>query len=136
MLGRDSVFQLELAGGLADFTAVNGTAILDGMLDIVFLDSSDFQVGWSTVFLNAGTLLGGFSGYRVGGLGGRAEFDLVSDDGELRLLLTAFDPTVVPVPAALPLLVSAVALLGLGGRRRAGRIVSSTMGLATKASAA
>lgn len=113
VLDEDAVFQLELdAGGLFDTVNVLGNAQLGGWLDIHFLDATGFVPGWRASFLQASSVTGAFSGYRVGGLNGTASFDVVTGAGGMDIVLTRLQVTAVPEPA--PAWLFALGLAGLG----------------------
>lgn len=117
LAGAASVFQLELdTGGQFDQVTVTDSALLDGVLEILFLDTEGFEVGWRAEFLTAGNLLGEFNDYRVLGISGLAQFDIFYSDSGVELVLTAFDAAPVPLPAAFWLFGSALVLLST--RRR------------------
>lgn len=120
VLDEGAVFQLELdAGGLFDAVTVLGSAQLGGILEIHFLDASGFEAGWQASFLQAASVTGAFSGIRVTGLNGLAQFNVVASAGGLDLVLTGIQVTAVPEPAtALLWLLGLVAL----SRRRLLRI--------------
>lgn len=117
IVGDDSVFQLELdSGGLLDLLTVTNSALLGGVLEIVFLGSDGFEAGWSEQFLTAGQLSGGFSSYRVVGLNGRAEFELLQTTTGSELLLTNITP--VPLPPAIWFFASSLAMVFAARRRK------------------
>ncbi|MDY0005991.1 MAG: hypothetical protein RBS22_04135, partial [Spongiibacteraceae bacterium] len=102
--------------GQFDQVTVTDSALLDGVLEILFLDTEGFEVGWRAEFLTAGNRLGEFHDYRVLGISGLAQFDIFYSDSGVELVLTAFDAAPVPLPAAFWLFGSALVLLST--RRR------------------
>lgn len=120
VLDDGAVFQLELhAGGLFDSVTVLGNAQLGGILDIHFLDATGFEAGWQASFLQAASVTGAFSGYRVSGLDGTARFDVVVGTGGVDIVLADIQISPVPEPAAGWMF--ALGLTGLGLARRAHR---------------
>lgn len=116
VLDEDAVFQLELdAGGLFDTVEVLGNAQLGGWLEIHFLDATGFVPGWRASFLQAASVTGEFTGYRVTGLDGTASFDVVAGARGVDIVLTSLQITPVPEPAAAWLF--ALGLAGLGMSR-------------------
>ena len=116
-LDDGAVFQLELdADGLFDNVQVLGNAHLGGILDIHFLDATGFAVGWQASFLQAASVTGGFSGYRVSGLDGTAKFNVVYGIDGVNIELTDIQITPVPEPAAAWLFALGLAVLGLARR--------------------
>jgi hypothetical protein len=121
VLDDDAVFQLELdAGGLFDTVNVLGNAQLGGWLEIHFLDTAGFVPGWRASFLQAASVTGAFTGYRVTGLDGTASFDVVAGANGMDIVLTRLEVAAVPEPAAAWLFATGLAGLGLYRRRQAG----------------
>lgn len=122
VLDDGAVFQLELdAGGLFDAIQVLGNAQLGGILDIHFLNPTGFEAGWQASFLQAASVTGAFSGYRVSGLAGTAQFDLAVGTGGVDIVLTGIQVSPVPEPAPAWLFALGLAGLGLARRTRWGR---------------
>jgi T5SS/PEP-CTERM-associated repeat protein len=119
--GANGVLEIEIAGDVPgidyDVLSVTGDAILDGTLQLVFLDA--FIPGTQDVFtfLNVGgNLTGRFSAVRTVGLPDAFALGLQSDGRSLALVITA-----VPEPGAgILLLVGLAALAGINRARRLG----------------
>jgi T5SS/PEP-CTERM-associated repeat protein len=116
-----STFEAELAGSVIgsgyDSISVGGSASLAGMLDLTLIDGFEVSLGDYFVLLSAEEIIGEFDTYvlpELTGVGWRWETTyILSDSGTDRLRITA-----VPIPAAVWLFGSGLAMLGWFRRRR------------------
>jgi hypothetical protein len=125
-IGRiDGPVRIEAGGqsapGASIGSQVQGNAKLGGILGVHFLNATGFAVGWQASFLQASNVTGACSVYRVSGLGGTEQFNVVPGFDGVNIELRNIQTSAVPEPAvAGPFALGRVGL-GLARRARWGR---------------